>query len=93
MGWEFPWYTLRDDFDADHDVAEWHGTNVFLRDGDEVYRTYCRPRPTTGAAGTTRTTTHSDVLAGYVRATVAPAPLKPSVAGAGAEPVFGSQSG
>lgn len=21
-------------------VAEWHGTNVFLRDGDEVYRTY-----------------------------------------------------
>ena len=39
-GWEFPWYTLRDGFDADHDVAEWHGTNVFLRDGDEVYRTY-----------------------------------------------------
>ncbi|HKG65506.1 MAG TPA: DUF899 family protein [Solirubrobacteraceae bacterium] len=37
---EFPWYTLRDDFDADHDLAEWHGTNVFLRDGDEVYRTY-----------------------------------------------------
>jgi Bacterial protein of unknown function (DUF899) len=34
MGWEFPWYTLRDDFDADHDVAEWHGTNVFLRDGE-----------------------------------------------------------
>jgi predicted dithiol-disulfide oxidoreductase (DUF899 family) len=33
-------YTLRDDFDADHDVAERHGTNVFLRDGDEVYRTY-----------------------------------------------------
>jgi predicted dithiol-disulfide oxidoreductase (DUF899 family) len=98
MGWEFPWYTLRDDFDADHDVAEWHGTNVFLRDGDEVYRTYFidargdealgstwsfldithtaarrsgrtpprtgrRPRPTPGAAGTTSTTTHSDVLA------------------------------
>ena len=40
MGWAFPWYTLRDDFDADHDVGEWHGTNVFLRDGDEVYRTY-----------------------------------------------------
>ena len=40
MGWEFPWYTLRDDFDADHDVAEWRGTNVFLRDGDEIYRTY-----------------------------------------------------
>ena len=40
MGWDFPWYTLRDEFDADHDVAQWHGTNVFLRDGDEVYRTY-----------------------------------------------------
>jgi predicted dithiol-disulfide oxidoreductase (DUF899 family) len=40
VGWDFPWHALRDDFDADHDVAEWHGTNVFLRDGDEVYRTY-----------------------------------------------------
>ena len=40
MGWQFPWYTLRDDFDADHDVGQWHGTNVFLRDGDDVYRTY-----------------------------------------------------
>ena len=33
-------FTLRDDFDAGHDVERWHGTNVFLRDGDEVYRTY-----------------------------------------------------
>ena len=40
MGWVFPWYTLGDDFDADHHLADWHGTNVFLRDGDEVYRTY-----------------------------------------------------
>jgi predicted dithiol-disulfide oxidoreductase (DUF899 family) len=41
MGWEpIPWYTLTDDFDADHGVDEWHGTNVFLRDGDEVFRTY-----------------------------------------------------
>jgi predicted dithiol-disulfide oxidoreductase (DUF899 family) len=23
-----------------YDVVEWQGTNVFLRDGDEVYRTY-----------------------------------------------------
>ena len=45
MGWEFPWYTLRDDFDADHDVAEWHDANVFLRDGDEVYDVpHRRPR-------------------------------------------------
>jgi predicted dithiol-disulfide oxidoreductase (DUF899 family) len=40
MGWEIPWYTLTDGFDADFDVAEWHGTNVFLRDGGGVFRTY-----------------------------------------------------
>ena len=41
MGWEaLPWYTLTDDFDTDFDVAEWHGTNVFYRDDDRVFRTY-----------------------------------------------------
>ncbi len=40
MGWEVPWYTLTDDFDADFGVDEWHGTNAFLRDGDDVFRTY-----------------------------------------------------
>ena len=40
MGWEIPWYTLTDDFDADFGVDEWHGTNVFFRDGDRVFRTY-----------------------------------------------------
>lgn len=41
MGWEdIPWYTLTDDFDADFGVDEWHGTNVFLRDGERVFRTY-----------------------------------------------------
>ena len=41
MGWEvLPWYTITDDFDADFDVDEWHGTNVFFRDGDEIFRTY-----------------------------------------------------
>jgi predicted dithiol-disulfide oxidoreductase (DUF899 family) len=40
MGWEIPWYTLTDDFDADFDVAEWHGHNAFIREGDQVYRTY-----------------------------------------------------
>ena len=29
MGWEMPWYTITDDFDADFGVDEWHGTNVF----------------------------------------------------------------
>jgi predicted dithiol-disulfide oxidoreductase (DUF899 family) len=40
MGWEMPWYTLTDEFDADFGVGEWHGTNAFIRDGDDVYRTY-----------------------------------------------------
>ena len=46
MGWEMPWYTLTDDFDADFGVDEWHGTNAFIRDthagtgGDSVFRTY-----------------------------------------------------
>ena len=40
MNWNVPWYTLTDDFDADFDVDEWHGTNAFIRDGDRVFRTY-----------------------------------------------------
>ena len=40
MGWEMPWYTMTDGFDADFGVDEWHGTNVFIRDGDRVFRTY-----------------------------------------------------
>jgi predicted dithiol-disulfide oxidoreductase (DUF899 family) len=41
MGWEMPWYTMLDGFDADFGVDEWHGTNVFIRDDDDnIYRTY-----------------------------------------------------
>jgi predicted dithiol-disulfide oxidoreductase (DUF899 family) len=40
MGWTVPWYTITDDFDADFGVDEWHGTNAFLREGDQIYRTY-----------------------------------------------------
>lgn len=40
MGWDVPWYTLTDDFDADFDVDQWHGTNALLRDGDRIFRTY-----------------------------------------------------
>ncbi len=40
MGWEMPWHTLTDDFDADFGVDEWHGTNAFIRDGDRLFRTY-----------------------------------------------------
>jgi len=41
MGWaHIPWFTLTDSFDADFQVGEWHGTNVFFRDGERVFRTY-----------------------------------------------------
>ena len=40
MGWEMPWYTMTDEFDADFGVDEWHGTNAFIRDGSRVFRTY-----------------------------------------------------
>jgi predicted dithiol-disulfide oxidoreductase (DUF899 family) len=40
MGWQMPWYTITDSFDADFGVDEWHGHNVFFRDGERVFRTY-----------------------------------------------------
>jgi predicted dithiol-disulfide oxidoreductase (DUF899 family) len=40
MGWEMPWYTVTDGFDADFGVDQWHGTNVFFRADDRVFRTY-----------------------------------------------------
>ncbi len=41
MGWEhIPWYEITDEFDADFDVGEWHGTNAFIREGGQIYRTY-----------------------------------------------------
>jgi predicted dithiol-disulfide oxidoreductase (DUF899 family) len=41
MGWQrIPWYTLTDEFDTDHGVDQWHGTNAFLRDCDRILRTY-----------------------------------------------------
>jgi predicted dithiol-disulfide oxidoreductase (DUF899 family) len=54
MGWEqIPWYTLTDEFDLDHGVDEWHGTNAFVRDGDDVYRTYFINNRGDEAMGTT----------------------------------------
>ncbi len=42
MGWtDVPWYTIRTErFSADFGVDEWFGLNVFMRDGEDVYRTY-----------------------------------------------------
>jgi predicted dithiol-disulfide oxidoreductase (DUF899 family) len=54
MGWEqIPWYTLTDDFDLDHGVDEWHGTNAFIRDGDDVFRSYFINNRGDEAMGTT----------------------------------------
>jgi len=42
MGWtHIPWYTIRTaSFSTDFGVAEWFGLNVFLRLGQDIYRTY-----------------------------------------------------
>ncbi len=53
MGWQIPWYTLADSFDADFGVEEWHGTNAFLRDGEEIFRTYFVNNRGDEAMGTT----------------------------------------
>jgi predicted dithiol-disulfide oxidoreductase (DUF899 family) len=53
MGWEMPWYTITDSFDKDFGVDEWHGHNVFFRDGDRVFRTYFINNRGDEAMGTT----------------------------------------
>jgi predicted dithiol-disulfide oxidoreductase (DUF899 family) len=44
MGWNIPWFTIPGStdasFDVDFGVDQWHGTNVFFRDGDRIFRTY-----------------------------------------------------
>ena len=45
MGWTIPWFSSSDsdfnvDFDVTTDRGETFGLSVFLRDGDDVYRTY-----------------------------------------------------
>lgn len=44
MGWDIPWFTIVGEegaeFDVDFGVDEWHGTNVFIREGDRIFRTY-----------------------------------------------------
>lgn len=40
MGWQVPWYTITDDFDLDFGVDEWHGTNAFIQEDGQIYRTY-----------------------------------------------------
>ncbi|WP_432565074.1 DUF899 family protein [Kineococcus sp. SYSU DK003] len=40
MGWNLPFATTIDGFSDDFGVSEYFGINVFLRDGDDVFRTY-----------------------------------------------------
>jgi predicted dithiol-disulfide oxidoreductase (DUF899 family) len=53
MGWKMPWYTITDSFDTDFGVDEWHGHNVFFRDGERVFRTYFVNNRGDEAMGTT----------------------------------------
>ena len=53
MGWDIPWFTLTDQFDADFGVDEWHGTNAFIREGEQVFRTYFVDSRGDEAMGTT----------------------------------------
>jgi predicted dithiol-disulfide oxidoreductase (DUF899 family) len=36
---QVPWYSITDSFDTDFGGDEWHGTNAFIRDGENVFRT------------------------------------------------------
>lgn len=40
MGWQVPWYTITDSFDLDFGVDEWHGTNAFIQEDGQIFRTY-----------------------------------------------------
>ena len=49
MGWTVPWYSsFRNDFNVDFDMTrngeEQSGASVFLRDGNNIYRTYFSTR-------------------------------------------------
>jgi predicted dithiol-disulfide oxidoreductase (DUF899 family) len=53
-GWErIPWYEITDDFDRDFGVNDWHGHNAFIREGEEIYRTYFIDARGDEALGTT----------------------------------------
>jgi predicted dithiol-disulfide oxidoreductase (DUF899 family) len=56
MGWEIPWFSSADtdfnvDFGVTTDAGETFGLSVFLRDGDDVYRTYFTSRRGVEALG------------------------------------------
>ena len=44
MGWEMPWHHHHGRLDKDFGVDEWHGTNSFIRDGDNVLHLFINER-------------------------------------------------
>jgi predicted dithiol-disulfide oxidoreductase (DUF899 family) len=40
MGWDIPWYSTADSFNADFMVTDGHGLNIFLQDGGNIYHSY-----------------------------------------------------
>ncbi|MGI8461574.1 MAG: DUF899 domain-containing protein [Solirubrobacterales bacterium] len=40
MGWEIPWYSTTDGFSKDFGMDQYFRLNVFIRDGDQIFRTY-----------------------------------------------------
>jgi predicted dithiol-disulfide oxidoreductase (DUF899 family) len=53
MSWQMPWFTLTDDFDTDFGVKDYHGHNVFIHDGEDVFRTCFVDRRGDEAIGST----------------------------------------
>ena len=56
MGWDLPWYSsvesdFNDDFGLTTPEYETFGLSVFLRDGDDIYRTYFTDRRGVEALG------------------------------------------
>ncbi|GGY75103.1 hypothetical protein GCM10011613_20750 [Cellvibrio zantedeschiae] len=40
MGWDIPWHSNSDDFNADFMVTDGFGLNIFLQDSENIYHTY-----------------------------------------------------
>jgi predicted dithiol-disulfide oxidoreductase (DUF899 family) len=54
MGWTVPWFSSHgSDFNADCGITSGFGLSVFLRDGDDVFRTYFTTDRGSEALGTT----------------------------------------
>ena len=83
MDWKMPWYTITDSFDIDFGVDQWHGHNAFIREGDQVFRTYFINSRGDEAMGTTWSATSTSRRSavrrhGRTRRRVTPRPRRTS---------------